>query len=414
QKVRLARSLSKVFDALGFVRFDEEQQTDSDDFALARMTGTGRLNMLCLTSAKFGLSLSGPEFLVIRPYVHRMYFLCNKWELIKSMRQSEKRMRTSARIYLTGSGREFTHLEFTPPTINLNNCQLEQVLVEQSGVYLAKPACGRMGHQQQLVRIRPDCVQGDLLDFLRSSQFLEMNRSQVILQRYIERPLLVDKRKFDLRVYLLVVNARRYTVKGSKMSTGYFTFLHPGFLRLCTAPYNPDHPDLAVHLTNQSVQAKHTPDFGQLKEVTTWYPDELNEYLNRRHRLPRKRRALPKVGAILGYVSAVFRPKLDDRTSSLSNSFRIMGVDFLVDEQLRVYLLEFNSHPSWSRQTSVLNQLKPSLWLEAACLTSETLLRFQRRLPVRDAELVTRHNFRLIYSSEEPLLARKNVAKMYV
>ncbi|PAA92005.1 hypothetical protein BOX15_Mlig001014g8 [Macrostomum lignano] len=218
---------------------------------------------------------------------------------------------------------------------------------------------------------------------------------------------------------MLVINAKRVgtdSACGDASQLGYFVFMHPGFVRFSSLPYDAASPDLAVHLTNQSVQAKQTRTFSQLKEVTTWFPDELNDYFNKRHRLQdrdwAKRELYPKIGALPGYVSAVFRYFLDDRDCP-SNAFRILGVDFLIDDELRLYLLEFNAYPAWGCQTSVLAKLKPSLWREAVCLSSEVTIRFRSRLPVAEQHLVTRQDFGLVFSSEEPELARRNVAKLY-
>ncbi|PAA84049.1 hypothetical protein BOX15_Mlig027127g3 [Macrostomum lignano] len=404
-----AARLQRTIVSLGFTKVDESM-------ADCIVPEESKLNWALLTS-KGTDPPSGPSYMIMKPFVSRMYSMCSKWQLVQSLRIADQRMQQHHQSFLTGSGNLFSPQEFIPNTINLNSPNLENDLASQPGVYLAKPARGSMGEHMQLVRIRSNRVQEDLLSFLLSSEFTHMHRSQVILQQYIERPLLIDKRKFDMRVYMLVVNPKRGSGTGDRpKQSGYFAFHHPGFIRLCSEPYDPEHADIAVHLTNQSIQAKKVDTFRRLKEVTTWYPDELNDYLNKRRRTNCKDWAkdvlYPKVGAILGYIAAVYRTHMDDRNCRTS-TFRILGVDLLVDEKLRLYLLEFNELPAWGLQTSVLVSIKPNLWLEAISLVSEVAVRYKAYLPIDDEHLVTRQNFRLAYTSEDVNFARRNIAALY-
>lgn len=58
--------------------------------------------------------------------------------------------------------------------------------------------------------------------------------------RYIENPLLLDGKKFDVRSYLLIACA-----------TPYMVFFGHGYARLTLSLYDPDSHDLSGHLTNQ-------------------------------------------------------------------------------------------------------------------------------------------------------------------
>lgn len=55
-------------------------------------------------------------------------------------------------------------------------------------------------------------------------------------------PLLVEGRKFDFRVYLLIVSLDPYIV-----------LYHDGFLRLSVIEYDPETTDYKSHLTNTKV-----------------------------------------------------------------------------------------------------------------------------------------------------------------
>ena len=58
--------------------------------------------------------------------------------------------------------------------------------------------------------------------------------------RYISTPLLLDGKKFDLRVYMLVANTSPFVVLYRK-----------GYVRLCISDYRSDTDAMSAHLTNQ-------------------------------------------------------------------------------------------------------------------------------------------------------------------
>ncbi len=74
--------------------------------------------------------------------------------------------------------------------------------------------------------------------------------------RYISNPLLIHGRKFDLRVYMLVVWGRKWLV-----------FYREGYARLCCEEYQLGSHNLSVHLTNQYQQRKN-PLYSEVKEDT--------------------------------------------------------------------------------------------------------------------------------------------------
>lgn len=74
-----------------------------------------------------------------------------------------------------------------------------------------------------------------------------------IIQKYIERPLLIKQRKFDIRIWVFV------------NPNGDVYYCQKGYLRTSSTKYaiDPDDPDNRfVHLTNNAVQ-KYAVSFGQ-------------------------------------------------------------------------------------------------------------------------------------------------------
>jgi tubulin polyglutamylase TTLL1 len=70
-----------------------------------------------------------------------------------------------------------------------------------------------------------------------------------VISRYVDKPLLVGQKKFDLRIYVLVTNYRPLKVWLSTL----------GFARFCNVKYSNDISEIdnmMMHLTNVAIQKK--------------------------------------------------------------------------------------------------------------------------------------------------------------
>lgn len=76
---------------------------------------------------------------------------------------------------------------------------------------------------------------------------LKTNRSIMSRWRYIERPLLINKKKFDLRCYLLISSVDPLMV-----------FYHRGYVRLSMFDFDINEKNIQVHLTNQVSRVRWT------------------------------------------------------------------------------------------------------------------------------------------------------------
>lgn len=73
-----------------------------------------------------------------------------------------------------------------------------------------------------------------------------MMKEAYVISRYIDKPLLVGGKKFDLRIYVLVTSYRPLKVWLSSL----------GFARFCNVNYTSDISDfdnMMVHLTNVAI-----------------------------------------------------------------------------------------------------------------------------------------------------------------
>ena len=71
-----------------------------------------------------------------------------------------------------------------------------------------------------------------------------------VVQKYVEKPFLMEGRKFDIRVFVLV---------NQDMNLYFF---REGYLRMTSAPYNLDNiQNEYLHLTNNAIQ-RNCKDYG--------------------------------------------------------------------------------------------------------------------------------------------------------
>ncbi len=98
----------------------------------------------------------------------------------------------------------------------------------------------------------------------------QVAKESYVISRYINDPLLVGGKKFDLRIYVLLTSYRPLRV---------YQYAH-GFARFCNAKYTNDLDDLDnpfIHLTNVAIQ-KHNEDYNS-RHGGKWHVRYLRLYL---------------------------------------------------------------------------------------------------------------------------------------
>lgn len=121
-----------------------------------------------------------------------------------------------------------------------------------------------------------------------------------IVQKYIERPLLVHGRKFDLRCYVLLVLERPRPPKDKQKpekqraperlphhSDRLTAFLYDeGYVRTSSAPYSLDQSGLsniAAHLTNDAVQKQFEGEYGKHESANKLDFKQFQAYISKHH-----------------------------------------------------------------------------------------------------------------------------------
>ncbi|XP_065675366.1 probable tubulin polyglutamylase TTLL9 isoform X4 [Hydra vulgaris] len=151
-----------------------------------------------------------------------------------------------------------------------------------------------------------------------------------IVQRYIDNPYLINGRKFDLRVYVLVTS---YTPMKAWL-------YREGFARLTNSRYNLNSiDDQFVHLTNVAIQ-KTAPDYDP--EGSKWSIHQLRLYLTAKHGVQAVKDLFRLMDIIfIKSLQSVQRVMINDK-----HCFELYGYDILIDADLKPWLCEINASPS--------------------------------------------------------------------
>ena len=171
-----------------------------------------------------------------------------------------------------------------------------------------------------------------------------------VVQEYITRPLLLGHRKFDLRCYVLVVATKPHFV----------AVFRGGYVRLSLSAFSlEDVGDRFVHLTNAAVQKKH-PEYKQHGEEAIKSMRDLQLLLEEQGSVPAgwvDNTLTPQLQRIAQHVCSAAQAKFVRRRGQ----FELLGLDFMVDEDLTPWLIEVNSNPALWMHSATQRQLLPAL-----------------------------------------------------
>ncbi|RZC39534.1 tubulin polyglutamylase TTLL4-like, partial [Asbolus verrucosus] len=170
-------------------------------------------------------------------------------------------------------------------------------------------------------------------------------KTSLVVQKYISNPYLINGSKFDLRLYVLVTSFNPLRI-----------YLYPdGLARFASAKYSEDVKDLKdryVHLTNYSIN-KLSSQYTANEDANAcqghkWTITKLLEYLGKQgvdtKVLWRNLQQLVIKTIITG--EAPIHQLCEENMLSRYNCYELFGVDILLDENLKPWLLEVNISPS--------------------------------------------------------------------
>eukprot|EP00667_Euglena_gracilis_P010208 EG_transcript_10377 len=268
--------------------------------------------------------------------------------------------------------------------------------------YIFKPNAGCQGKGIVVTR-RPL----DLLDEFEES----------VVQEYISNPLLIEGKKFDMRVYVLVTSVRHLSM-----------FIYDeGLVRLCTEDYaRPDQDNVdeqRVHLTNYAVNKSSEKFFVPGDDAASDVGSKRDFAFLNRHLAALGvdvARVWSRIESLVVKTLIAGLPELVHMYNSCfphSNEgftcFELLGFDVLLDENFRPWILEVNHSPSFNVDTHIDYRIKKTMLTEVLQLLQVDYSdRFRERQRDHDAFQARLEGRKVPFSDTEADMRRGAFAHM--
>lgn len=181
----------------------------------------------------------------------------------------------------------------------------------------------------------------------------EILNEDCLISKYISNPHLIEKRKYDLRIYVLITS----------FSPLRIYMFNEGLVRFSSEDYNlEDKDNIFVHLTNYSINKKNKD--GEKAENIKWSLEQYKMYLNKIDEslyfkiIQKIKDVIIKTILLITEETNLIVKTL---TKNTSNLFELYGFDILIDENFKAWLLEVNTNPSLNCDSELDLKLKTNL-----------------------------------------------------
>uniref|UniRef100_A0A5F9C204 TTL family tubulin polyglutamylase complex subunit L1 n=1 Tax=Oryctolagus cuniculus TaxID=9986 RepID=A0A5F9C204_RABIT len=201
------------------------------------------------------------------------YELTRKDLMVKNIKRYRKELeKEGSPLAEKDDNGKYLYLDFVPVTYMLPadySLFVEEFRKSPSSTWIMKP-CGKAQGRGIFLINKLSQIKKWSRDSKTSSFVSQSTKEAYVISLYINNPLLIGGRKFDLRLYVLVSTYRPLRCYMYKL----------GFCRFCTVRYTPSTSELDnmfVHLTNVAIQ-KHGEDYNHI-HGGKWTVSNLRLYL---------------------------------------------------------------------------------------------------------------------------------------
>ena len=183
--------------------------------------------------------------------------------------------------------------------------------------------------------------------------------NDIIVQKYLDNPLLYYKRKFDIRCFVLLdSNLNVY-------------FCREGHLKGCSELYDLENTNKFIHITNYSFQ-KNSSNFGKFEKGNEISYSDFKKFMIKEN-IP-----LTKFDKMIEHMKFLIQLSLKAVSKKLTKvnpvlCFEIFGYDFIVDNEFRPWILEINDNPGLCISSPVIAKIIPRMLDDAFRLTIDVV-----------------------------------------
>ena len=183
------------------------------------------------------------------------------------------------------------------------------------------------------------------------------NCNKILIQKYIESPLLYRGRKCDMRIWVLLTHEMKVY------------FFKEGHLKTCSVEYDVNSEDAFTHITNYSFQ-KHNSNFQKFEKGNEVPFYEFQKFIDEAY--PEKHYKVKKnltkqIKEIIKVTMLCSRNKINKNKRSFQ--FEIFGYDFMMDSDFNLFLIEINFNPGLEISSPWIQIVVPRMLDDALRLT---------------------------------------------
>ena len=246
---------------------------------------------------------------------------------------------------------------YIPPTfiLPMDSDNFESELKKnKKSIWIVKPVNMSRGRGIRLI-----CGENDykkLYKKNKDNKDIKDNNLQLLISRYLDKPHLLNNKKYDLRIYVLV---------GSFTPLKIYLYYN-GLVRFATEDYQKGNYDnVFIHLTNYSINKKNpnyksnqknNKEIDDMEEIdeeneqdddsSKWSLVEYKNYFKKEEGVFEKIwKQIEDI--VIKTMITVFEYNCREMSGNKNNNlFELYGFDILIDESFRPWLLEVNVNPS--------------------------------------------------------------------
>ena len=181
----------------------------------------------------------------------------------------------------------------------------------------------------------------------------------ILIQKYLDSPLLYYGRKFDIRCYVLVDYCFNVYM------------CREGHLKACSQKYDLNDLNIFTHITNYSLQ-KRCKDFSKYEQGNEISFKKFIELLDNTSKIKgRGKKIFNKIYSKMKEEIQISMNAVGRRLKGVPKvlSFQIFGYDFIIDKDYNPWILEINDNPGLEISSELISHLIPRMVDDALRLT---------------------------------------------